>query len=507
MLICPLDLNLNQKVKKMAESSLLPQIPENIFQDMINKAQSGELPLVDSSSELARQISMSTPYMNAWKIFSSDPLYGPPFLERLKMIPSSVQEADPTWIDQIGLSNNAVDINRGAYNKAMSEIQNLVNSYYEFINTLPSSQNSQFRDIGLNSAITGQGLQGSSMAMAPSDSSSLNQLRSADPMNVVSLVGSLIGTTASAVSGSIGGITSGIMSIYKNVNDIAIARDNLEVAQYNAETSRRSQKASEAGIISNVLDSLVDSGYDLREIDFSTVQGVTDFFGKVRNDPKMLEIANNTLASAGKSYVTAQPWKSVAYLSDTDYNPALDAVYKANRKSPSQTFDEFFASMASYEADMMFLETMRDRAAAKFDSDVATKLSEMEGASDAASDAAVAGYYRDEAVATYDELMNATRYDYLSGWLDQYKETKDPAEKFMILQTVWGLGLNEMIDYDLIDKTGSPILGNVVRKAPKAVLDAAGWFIPAGKLGKSAKAIGRMTKTMTSGPKGETVTE
>lgn len=144
----------------------------------------GSLPSSNSeeytTSTLARAIRQSELYKQAYEIFSKDPRYGPQFIEQLEMIPSSVTIADKNFWDEtsefFGATSKYEEAFTDAFNTAMDEIRNLVVSYQNFINSLPSTQVEQLADAGINASVTGQGVNSSvldtSSAVQPNASAS-----------------------------------------------------------------------------------------------------------------------------------------------------------------------------------------------------------------------------------------------------------------------------------------------------------------------------------------------
>lgn len=107
---------------------------------------------------LVEMLYKSAIYQQAYNLFSNDSRYGQPFLEQLNVIVNSSR------IPEKG-GNRVVENNiTNAYNNATSQISSLVAEYNNFKNSLPETQIEQDRYAGINSDITGEGVQPSSMA-------------------------------------------------------------------------------------------------------------------------------------------------------------------------------------------------------------------------------------------------------------------------------------------------------------------------------------------------------
>lgn len=106
---------------------------------------------------LSEMIVASPVYQQARQLFSSDARYGQPFLEQLNAISYSMR------IPEKG-GNRVVENNiTSAYNNVVAQISSLVAEYNNFINSLPETQVEQLKSAGINSDITGEGVQPSSM--------------------------------------------------------------------------------------------------------------------------------------------------------------------------------------------------------------------------------------------------------------------------------------------------------------------------------------------------------
>lgn len=167
---------------------------------------------------IADQVRNSPAYKTAYQIFSQ--LSDKSWLNRLIAIPTSVQDASSTWFDENGLSNKFNDKQSANYQYCIQQIQNLMAEYYAWKNSLPITQVDQAQDAGYNSAITGNGVDASSMdpAMLQSDPSAL---QSTDPM---SMLQQFVGVMSSATGGLTSIVQSGV-DMYKSLRDVSRADD------------------------------------------------------------------------------------------------------------------------------------------------------------------------------------------------------------------------------------------------------------------------------------------
>ena len=164
-------------------------------------------------SDTANKVIQSLPYRQAYELLSgaSDPVW----IQRLEAIPYSVDDANSTFFDDIGLSNKYEDKQNANYQYCMEQIQALVVEYQNWVNSLPKTQVQQFADAGINSAITGQGVTGSEInpQSVTSDPSSLS---STEPIDMIGTIGSLV------FDGS-----NGILSALQTFNQIGVNKETL----------------------------------------------------------------------------------------------------------------------------------------------------------------------------------------------------------------------------------------------------------------------------------------
>lgn len=114
-----------------------------------------------SNNTIAEQVINSPAYKSALQVLSQES--DKSWLQRLEMIPYSVSDANETFLDNIGLSNKYEDKQDANYQYCLEQIQALMAEYQSWKNSLPTNQVQQLSDAGINSAITGQGVSGSSI--------------------------------------------------------------------------------------------------------------------------------------------------------------------------------------------------------------------------------------------------------------------------------------------------------------------------------------------------------
>lgn len=107
------------------------------------------------------QVINSPAYQSAYQVLSAES--DKSWLQRLEMIPYSVDDANQTFFDKIGFSSNYEDKQDANYQYCMEQISALMAEYQSWRNSLPVTQVQQLADAGINSAITGANISGSSI--------------------------------------------------------------------------------------------------------------------------------------------------------------------------------------------------------------------------------------------------------------------------------------------------------------------------------------------------------
>lgn len=144
-----------------------------------------------STSTLRTNIENSALFRQAYDLFY--PLSDKTWLIRLESIVNSVVGSNSTWLDDIGLSNKYNDKVQSIEAEAYNQIQKLISEYHTYKQELPVTQVQDFADAGINSAITGNGIDGASISGSSSDRDlSPYNMESTNPMESISSIGNLI---------------------------------------------------------------------------------------------------------------------------------------------------------------------------------------------------------------------------------------------------------------------------------------------------------------------------
>ena len=118
-----------------------------------------------SADAIRDRVKASSVYRAVFNVFSAES--DKYWLIQLNGILDSIVGATETFWDDTGFSNASSDKNEAIYNEAISNIQALYNQYQTYKNSLPKTQVQQYADAGINAAITGNGVTGSSLGENP----------------------------------------------------------------------------------------------------------------------------------------------------------------------------------------------------------------------------------------------------------------------------------------------------------------------------------------------------
>lgn len=143
-----------------------------------------------ANDSIAEQVKNSPAYLSAYEVLSAEPNQS--WLQRLEMIPYSVQDATSTFFDEFGFTHNRDDKQQANYQYCMQQIAQLMNDYQSWKNSLPVTQVQQFADAGINAAITGNGVNGSNMSPGTAPTVNPSSMQSAQPIDIITNAASFI---------------------------------------------------------------------------------------------------------------------------------------------------------------------------------------------------------------------------------------------------------------------------------------------------------------------------
>lgn len=156
------------------------------------------------------------------------------WLNQLYMIPTSFRAAETLWGDITGKNEQNI-IN--TFNQAMSAINNLVQQFRSWQNSLPSTQVEQFTEAGINTAVTGSNISPSSMSDTSAVTAPVQEV--SNPIDVASTLVSSVGGFLSFVTSTLAAFSDlksaklGRDLVSKNIEQITTALDLAEQEAWN----------------------------------------------------------------------------------------------------------------------------------------------------------------------------------------------------------------------------------------------------------------------------------
>lgn len=415
----------------------------------------------DRQINQANSIEGSELYQQAYQIFSADKQYGEPYLNRLMMIPESFQYSQLGFLDNIGLSVKGENQQIAQYNAAMAQIQNLVNEYYDFINTLPASQRQQMADAGVNVAISGQGLSASSMQSSPL-STDLQSYESADAVDAVSMI--------SSVASSLTSVANAFTSVYSAISSARLARKNFKLTErvslFNMDNTRFN---SLIGAV-NLADSLTEAGFDITGADLSSSAGLMSFLNGLPTDIETMSRLSDALPAQINSIIAAAPHRYFKQNLD-DKTVAFwqqhHAKYGQDDEGNDIPFDRFLDLVVTYKNDEKLLGSYYNGLITRAQFESVDDVSEYNNLVESIN----AKIASDRSSKEYDAAMYSLKLKFLDDAAKEYKRSKSPEARAYIMAVIEDLGLSELIDLDLIRVFGSPAAVGIVKEGAQIAGD------------------------------------
>lgn len=387
-------------------------------------------------------------YRVAYDLFSS--LSDKQWLSKLESIASRSAVGAPSWTDDLGLTQDYQKRLIEAYNTAVADIQNLINSYYEYENTLPVTQVQQAADAGVNLAVSGD-ISGSSMTSVASSRSQLSG-EGTDSPGVISGAVTAVSTVMSTVA-----------SVYKSISDVKVARDNVNLA-------RSSQRIDEMKFVSGFYKQLVDDGFDMTKVAFDNIEDIKTWM-HTSQDPVLDTKRNESFIKFIKSEADSFPYFHEYTEPDGTYNSwaILNNMYKAVGADSMSHFDDTMNIFAQYEMQTMLLNKLSEFNTAVYNEN---KSSVLDG-----TDAGLAENASNSFTAVnsqLNELKAEINSEFISSFADQWHKNKSPESRFALLKMVANMNLDDQSAYELIQLLGSPTLAKGTDQVISELVKAGG---------------------------------
>lgn len=291
----------------------------------------------------------------------------------------------------------------------MTDIENLVKSYYEFVNSLPSEQASQMSAIGHNYAL-GSGVDPSSLQMEKSSASEFTS------------------STASSdiVSGVVGAVNA-IESIFTASANIASLRKGREKVDFDMELANRT-------FVTNLSNYLRSAGYEsaANEILTSNFDSSIDIVRSIQADPTNKKRINKGIIDYMSTVGIDQ--KIIDKFTDEDFNLDYDSLLKlgmpSGQKLPSE-IDKVIDSIMTYRIQSHIFQLQSNYFNSKYSADYSSVL-------DGSNEGKAHNLEVDYKKRMYE--YNVEEYKYklatLKRWINEYKETSDPIAKRCLMESI-----------------------------------------------------------------------
>lgn len=372
----------------------------------------------------------SEAYRVAYELFS--PLSDKQWLTRLEAIASRSAVGSPSWTDDLGLTQDYQKRQIEAYNTAIADIQNLIDSYYKWVNTLPVTQVQQASDAGVNLAVSGD-ISGSSQASVPSSRSQLSG-EGTDSTGVVT----------GAVS-SVASIMSVLSGLYQNVASIEMARKSMQV--------------DENKFTSNFWRLLSDSGFDMKNVSFANTQELVDWLGNNFN----AETMNRSRSAGIKEILSQAEWAPYAHFfyddetGTTRFDGAQLLAYVTGAESDSE-LSSILNDYATYDLQIRLLNKAYELNSSRFNS---LRSSKLDGIS--SGEAQVEQDKMNKANSLYLKAKADLQSKFLSNFAERFNNTKNPADKFALQEILFGMDVDDQAYMELSESVGSTEMVKVLQ--------------------------------------------
>lgn len=349
------------------------------------------------------RVKSSSAYQQALQLFQNTK-GAEVFLSRLEAILSSISTAEFTIWDSLDLSNNFDDSVEEAYRYAIEQIQALLAEFHSWKNSLPSTQVQQYSDAGINAAVTGVGVSGSSLNP---QSVTRNPFQSTNPMDVISGISDI-------ALNQIPNVVSTLSNTWKALQDVRLAYKQFGL-------SERAQQFNEDSFLSSARKSLIEQGFTLSDESWSTIDDFNKWIDNASADPKFSKLLSDERVGA--------------FFSDLKYQGLTLATSDLGwtERNFGKTFEDFYNDLGNFQLDI-FADNLRyQRALSKYN----REYQEVVKGKDSGE------------VQNLENEMNKFKHQFetnfasqkskfLNSWIDRIKKSQDPVAKFALSKVLFG---------------------------------------------------------------------
>lgn len=366
---------------------------------------------VQAIAYVLERVKASTAYKQALDLFQNT-RGADIFLTRLDAILSSISSAEFTIWDSLGLSNNFDDSVEEAYRYAIEQIQALLSEFHTWHNSLPVTQTQQFADAGVNSAVTGIGLTGSSLSP---QNVSRNPFQSTNPMDVISGISDI-------AFNQIPNVVATVSNVWKSLQDVRLANKHYGL-------SERAQQFTEDSFLASARKSLIEQGFTLSDDSWSSISDFNKWIDNASADPKFSKLLSDERVDA--------------FFSDLKYQGLTYATSDLGwtERNFGQTFEEFYNDLGNFQLDIFANNLRYQRALSKYNREYQEVLK--------GKDAGEAQNFENEMKkfqSQFEKIFASQKSNFLNTWISRIKKSKDPVAKFALSKVLFGDNLVSGLD-------------------------------------------------------------
>lgn len=383
--------------------SSVPSNPDSITDIDNNGVHSESAERLQAIQYVLDRVKSSSAYKQALELFSNTK-GAEIFLSRLDAILSSISSAEFTIWDSLGLSQNFNDSVEEAYRYAIEQIQALLSEFHSWKNSLPSTQVQQFADAGINAAVTGVGVSGSTLN---SQSTARNPFQSTNPMDVISGISDI-------ALNQIPNVVNTISSTWKSLQEVRLANKQFGL-------SERAQQFTEDSFLASARQSLIQNGFSLSDESWNSIDDFNKWIDNASYDPKISKMLSDERVNS--------------FFSDLKYQGLMYSTSDLGwtERNFGKTFEEFYNDLGNFQLDI-FADNLRyQRALSKYN----RQYQEVLKGKDAGEVQNLMNEVK-KFQLSFEKTFASQKSDFLNQWINRIKKSKDPVAKFALSKVLFG---------------------------------------------------------------------
>lgn len=369
---------------------------------------------------LESMVLASDAYQNALALFTSDTRYGAPYLTRLQQIPSVAVDAEQTIWDVIGWSNKADDKDFATFQMCIEQINNLVAEYYQFINSLPSTQVQQQLEAGVYGIMSGDSVSASEMNPQQGSISSA-QMESTNPLENALSIGNFALSFCTTGLSAITSAWSSIQNVRNQKKQIDISEESLSLSKEQFDLDKQRYNLNEQQFLSSLWTTLDSHGYNMPSTAF---QSYDDFLSWAEtysvDDPH----SQNKRSTASRA-------ATIAGIYDMSLAPF--------RRRDPLSIDSFGGDFARLYNDIGNFQIEQAYYALKYSASLSKNDAQYQSGLSISDKLTAdnAAFKRQIQESKFLRLLNENKIKFFVEQLNKVKESNDPLSKFALTQMMF----------------------------------------------------------------------